>query len=166
MARIIRSDDLGGLPELTVRAGEITLPSTFVQDAEAARLFCDSTTWVQWICPNCQKSAVECSCLSRAIKLNGTTTISAGWTCPNCGAYVLMNTSHSCPCTFGNGTSWRSEGAGDGPNPPGILSDIPAMRERAERVRARAEHKDLDGLTARLLAADVLALIEALEELT
>jgi hypothetical protein len=48
---------------------------------------------------------------------------------------------------------------------PGIYSDIPAMRERAERVKARARHKDLDGETARLLACDVLSLIEAMEEM-
>lgn len=50
-------------------------------------------------------------------------------------------------------------------DPPGILSDIPAMRERAERVRARAVWKDLGGEDARQLACDVLSLIEALEEL-
>ena len=61
------------------------------------------------------------------------------------------------------GAGWLA--AEEEADPPGILSDIPAMRERAERVRARAAHKDLDGPTARLLACDVLALCEALEEL-
>lgn len=47
---------------------------------------------------------------------------------------------------------------------PGILDDLPAIKGRAERVKIRPVHKDLDGEAARLLAMDVLALIEALEE--
>jgi hypothetical protein len=38
------------------------------------------------------------------------------------------------------------------------------MRARAERVKDRPVFKDVDGLTARELAMDVLTLIDALEE--
>ena len=47
---------------------------------------------------------------------------------------------------------------------PGILADLDAMRVRAARVLDQRRHKDLDGETAHQLAADVLALCDALEE--
>ena len=45
-----------------------------------------------------------------------------------------------------------------------LRADLPAMRARAEAVKDRPVAKDVDGLTARALAVDVLTLIEALEQ--
>jgi hypothetical protein len=125
--------------------------------------------------------------------LNTTTTLN-GWTC-NCGVFVRFDEAHVCPLVqavtsgglptcagCGKPVGWGLNSVQCRCSPitfhagqiacdtipldtPGILADIPAMRERAERVKARAAHKDLDGPTARLLARDVLSLIEALEEL-
>lgn len=45
-----------------------------------------------------------------------------------------------------------------------LRADLPAMKARADAVKDRPVSKDVDGLTARELAMDVLTLIEALEQ--
>lgn len=90
--------------------------------------------------------------------------------CPTCKNYWPTCTCIVTTTTTGTDGIWMSPDfhkpmklVDDDP-PPGVMSDIPAMRERAESVKARPTHKDLDGETARLLASDILALCEALEE--
>lgn len=118
-------------------------------------------TWVPYAatcCPKCGKPYFMNGTARLQQNPDGTYTYYVEGTCQCSVPTITISTTSTLvsPETHGN--------TDDDDDEPGILSDIPAMIARAEQVRSRARHKDLDGETAQLLAADVLALCEVLKE--